>query len=50
MFILLHSNTHYCTHGEEGRAMWQLEFDQIPTQFTPLDYFGLFLIYGKRIL
>lgn len=49
MFLLFYANTYYCTHGGEGRATWQLEFCQIPTQFTRIDYFGLFWFYGKKI-
>ena len=38
---IVHSNMCYRIHRGQGRATWQLEFHQIPTQFTQIDYFGL---------
>lgn len=49
MSILICTNMYDYTYEGWGRAMWQVEFHQIPTQFTQIDYFKLMAKKTPRI-
>lgn len=49
MSILIYTNMYNYTYEGWGRAMWQVEFHQIPTQFTQMDYFKLMAKNNPKI-